>query len=229
LDLSPTDETSSLEVQLQKMVANGLALDFFEQEHREGEVAKVQRRSLRYENALELWARGDRATALDALAGSALSQRVKRRAYFFLAVQLAMLLIAIYMILLGVCFFLLPTLSALQEESFSSPGIGLRSLQSFGAILPVWAIAAPLTGFALLLLFRMRWRRRTRANAKSGRQSFLLDTEGQGSLDSPVQVSLASFAIVIIAGVLVLLVSYWIYGTTIALFTDLVRVGAELE
>lgn len=174
-----------------------------------------------YKRALERWVLGERIAALDMITASPIQARAVDRSYAFVALQFLLIFGATFMTLIGVCLYLVPTISAIQSDSFRPPGPGLRSLQVVRAWLPVWAVSVPIVLGALFIFRRRFW-----SPKKSSDAAFAL-AETQSLLSKPISLSWVTHVAILLCGVFMMIVAYWIYGTTIELLIDIMRAGTD--
>jgi hypothetical protein len=179
-----------------------------------------------YKHALELWVQGDRPTALDVLALPVSGQRLMQRSYLFVAMQTIFLLTAVFVSLVGVCIFLVPIFTGLQEQSFRPAGFGLQNLQWLHAWLPVWGTLVPIL-LASLLLFQRSIFRSTRYWTRPSTDVSFVFAELRNSLNEPVRLPIAANIAILLCALGVIVVVYGIYGTTIELLINILNVQTE--
>jgi hypothetical protein len=179
-----------------------------------------------YRQALELWVRGEQATALDVLALPLSSQRVKGRSLGFLRLQTTFILTAVFLTLVGVCFYLVPIFTGLQEQAFRPAGLGLQKLQWMRAWLPVWGIAIPVM-FALFLILQRTFHRHICFWTRPSTDASFALAEVRGVLSAPVRSPILANLAILLCGFGVMLVVYGVYGTTIELLINLLSVGSS--
>jgi len=174
-----------------------------------------------YRMALREWIQGIPTEALDRLTSGAEGQRYFKKAVGFLLLQALLVLGSLFLGMVCICFWLLPKMEQIQQDSFVKPGPGLTLLAFLRDTMPYWGVLVPIAA-CIAILFRRRLSRRLMARIAPIRQDSHALSEFQGMFSRSARFQWLVSVVVIACGVCVLLQALSVVGVTFELLMQLV-------